>query len=66
MQIETRGPKEFSPLTDSLTSQIRWRLSDYEAMLRAQVELLLDSNDLDGGLVRSTRGPATRSASVRQ
>jgi hypothetical protein len=53
MQTQIRGTTEFSPLTDSLASRIRWRLSDYEALLRAQVEALLDdeqSNQKDSPL----------------
>lgn len=42
--LETRRhSQELSPLTDSLASCIRWRLSDYEAVLRGEVELLLDT-----------------------
>ena len=69
MQIDTRGPKEISPLTDSLASRIRWRLCDYEAMLRAQVELLLDSDDSDDLDIRHARigqAATTRSGVVRQ
>ena len=45
MQLQAPRDREFLPLTDSLASRIRWRLCDYEAMLRAEVELLLDNAD---------------------
>jgi len=46
MQVHAPRDREFLPLTDSLASRIRWRLCDYEAILRAEVELMLD-NDHD-------------------
>ncbi len=45
MGIHSSDMTEFLPLTNSLVSRIRWRLSDYEALLRAQVELLLDDEN---------------------
>ncbi|HEX6998161.1 MAG TPA: hypothetical protein VF322_08445 [Gammaproteobacteria bacterium] len=33
---------ELAPLTDSLVSCIRWRLSDYEAIVRCEMNLLLE------------------------
>lgn len=42
--LETRRhSQELSPLTDSLASCIRWRLSDYEAVLRGEMDILLDT-----------------------
>ncbi len=43
---DERRARELSPLTDSLASCIRWRLCDYEAMLRGEVELLLDPSTI--------------------
>jgi hypothetical protein len=45
MQVNVPREREFLPLTDSLASRIRWRLCDYEAMLRAEVALLMLDND---------------------
>jgi hypothetical protein len=45
MQAELHRKEELLPLTDSLASRIRWRYGDYEAMLRAEVALLLASQD---------------------
>jgi hypothetical protein len=41
MRLHTRSEREMVPLTDSLASAIRWRYGDYEAMLRAEVDLML-------------------------
>lgn len=35
-------PTELCALTDSLTSTIRWRMRDYEAILRAELEILAE------------------------
>ncbi|MBN1238994.1 MAG: hypothetical protein JXB36_10860 [Gammaproteobacteria bacterium] len=41
-QIEPRRTaQELDPLTDSLASRVRWRVSDYAAIFRAQIHLLL-------------------------
>jgi hypothetical protein len=45
MHADLHRKQELLPLTDSLASRIRWRYEDYEAMLRAQVALLLASHD---------------------
>jgi hypothetical protein len=47
MQLQTRSDQEMVPLTDSLSSRIRWRYGDYEAMLRAEVDLMLSGPDAD-------------------
>jgi len=36
-----RRAGELSPLTDSLSSVIRWRYRDYESILRAELHLLI-------------------------
>ena len=46
MHAELHRKQEILPLTDSLASRIRWRYGDYEAMLRAQVALLLASQSV--------------------
>jgi hypothetical protein len=45
MHAELHRKQELLPLTDSLASRIRWRYEDYEAMLRAEVALLLGSQN---------------------
>lgn len=45
------GKHELLPLTDSLVSCIRWRLSDYEAIFRTQIELMLDASGCTRRLV---------------
>lgn len=45
MSLQTHAEREFLPLTDSLASTIRWRYQDYEAMLRAEVDLMLSGYD---------------------
>jgi hypothetical protein len=45
MHADLHRKQELLPLTDSLASRIRWRYGDYEAMLRAEVALLLASYD---------------------
>ena len=47
MHLHTHAERELSPLTDSLSSLIRWRYGDYEAMLRAEVHLMLSGRDED-------------------
>ena len=47
MHLTTHGEREIIPLTDSLSSVIRWRYGDYEAMLRAEVDMLLASRNED-------------------
>jgi hypothetical protein len=39
--IDNRTRQEFDPLTDSLASRVRWRVSDYEEIFRAEIDLLL-------------------------
>lgn len=34
------GGEELEPLTDSLSSTIRWRYSDYGAILKTELEML--------------------------
>jgi hypothetical protein len=43
MNLSTHAPAELCALTDSLTSSIRWRMRDYEAILRAELEILAES-----------------------
>ena len=40
MNAATHPISELCPLTDSLASSIRWRMRDYESILRAELELL--------------------------
>jgi hypothetical protein len=40
MNLATQSPAELCPLTDSLSSSIRWRMRDYGAILRAELEIL--------------------------
>jgi hypothetical protein len=42
MNLSTQTPAELCALTDSLASSIRWRMRDYEAILRAQLEILAE------------------------
>jgi hypothetical protein len=42
MSPATHAPSELCALTDSLTSSIRWRMRDYEAILRAELEILTE------------------------
>ena len=35
-----QGSEELEPLTDSLSSVIRWRYSDYGAILKTELEML--------------------------
>ena len=55
MHTETDRTQELLPLTDSLASRIRWRFCDYEAMVRAEVALLLRTREEDGIQPRSAR-----------
>ncbi len=38
--VESTSTRELDPLTDSLSSVIRWRYCDYAAILRAEFVLL--------------------------
>jgi hypothetical protein len=40
MTASADSPAELCALTDSLTSSIRWRMRDYEQILRAELALL--------------------------
>jgi hypothetical protein len=40
MTFSTQSRAELCALTDSLTSSIRWRLRDYQAILKAELEIL--------------------------
>jgi hypothetical protein len=42
MNIAPYVPTELCALTDSLTSSIRWRMRDYEAILRAELAILAE------------------------
>jgi hypothetical protein len=42
MNPTPRIPTELCALTDSLASSIRWRMRDYEAILRAELEILAE------------------------
>jgi hypothetical protein len=44
MNLSTQSPAELCALTDSLASSIRWRMRDYEAILRAELEILAESD----------------------
>jgi hypothetical protein len=47
MNFSTHAPAEFCALTDSLASRIRWRMRDYEAFLKAQLEILAESDSAE-------------------
>jgi len=42
MSPSNYAPVELSQLTDSLASSIGWRMRDYEAILRAELEILVE------------------------
>ena len=42
MNVATHASSELCALTDSLASSIRWRMRDYEAILRAELALLAE------------------------
>lgn len=52
--------EEIAPLTDSLVSCIRWRLSDYEAIVRCEMDLLLERASLPAPASRSVARAALR------
>lgn len=52
-----RIAQELRPLTDSLASRVRWRVSDYEAIVRAEIDLLLAADAVDARRLRSTSRP---------
>jgi hypothetical protein len=64
MQVNVPREREFLPLTDSLASRIRWRLCDYEAMLRAEVALLMLDNDEHPGTPARPGAPNAPAAGV--
>lgn len=47
--------RELNPLTDSLASRVRWRISDYAAIFRAEVDLLLAAEAAENGRPRPER-----------
>ena len=47
MNFSTHAPAELCALTDSLTSSIRWRMRDYEAILKAELEILAKSDSAE-------------------
>ena len=51
--------QEFDPLTDSLVSRVRWRVSDYAAFFRAEIDLMLAAEE---AAVRSGASAASRQA----
>jgi hypothetical protein len=42
MNVAPYVPTELCALTDSLASSIRWRMRDYEAILRAELAILAE------------------------
>jgi hypothetical protein len=42
MDLSAHAHTELCSLTDSLSSSIRWRMRDYEAILRAELEILTE------------------------
>jgi hypothetical protein len=42
MDLSAHARIELCSLTDSLSSSIRWRMRDYEAILRAELEILAE------------------------
>lgn len=41
--------RELLPLTDSLSSRVRWRVRDYEAIFKAEIDLMLNAVGRDAG-----------------
>jgi hypothetical protein len=41
--------RELLPLTDSLSSRVRWRVCDYEAIFKAEIDLMLNAVGRDAG-----------------
>jgi hypothetical protein len=54
MDLSAHTSTELCALTDSLTSRIRWRMRDYEAILRTELAMLAEP---DPKLLRSARRP---------
>ena len=50
-----RTAQELDPLTDSLASRVRWRVSDYAAIFRAQIDLLLAAEAAESKRPRGQR-----------
>jgi hypothetical protein len=42
MDLSAHARTELCSLTDSLSSSIRWRMGDYGAILRAELEILAE------------------------
>jgi hypothetical protein len=62
MDLATHASAELCALTDSLTSRIRWRMRDYQSILRAQLEILAQPDvTTRPRLLRSGGRPARRS-----
>jgi hypothetical protein len=57
MNLSSDTPVELCALTDSLTSSIRWRMRDYEAILRAELEILAEPYAVMGPLPLHFGGP---------
>jgi hypothetical protein len=61
--IEQRSEQqELHPLTDSLSSRVRWRVSDYAAIFRAQIDLMLAAESANA---RRRRASPKADASTR-
>ncbi len=59
MNLSANAPTELCTLTDSLSSGIRWRMRDYEAMLRAELVMLAETDPATlTPLVPSARPPS--------
>ena len=44
MAFSTQSPAELCALTDSMASSIRWRMRDYQAILKAELEILAETD----------------------
>lgn len=59
MHLSTHVAAEFCALTDSLTSRIRWRMRDYQAILRAELEILAEPDVTTGPRLSRPAGRPT-------
>jgi hypothetical protein len=57
MDLSVHTSTELCALTDSLTSRIRWRMRDYESILRAELAMLAAPEPgRSGSLQRPSQG----------
>lgn len=65
MNQTSRIPTELCALTDSLASSIRWRMRDYEAILRIELEILAEPDGATSPARRRDHGTASRTNTKR-